>query len=83
MREELKDTGKMGQQLKNALKKFAAPMALGFVNGLVIPNITDFSANQLMKHETKTERQKAMFKMNIGFMLLNYVFLPLSGMVSS
>jgi hypothetical protein len=72
----------MGQQMRNALKKFAAPMALGFVNGLIIPNLTDFSSNQLMKHETKTERQKAMFKMNIGSMLLNYVFLPLTGLVS-
>jgi len=68
--------------MRNALKKFAAPMALGFVNGLIIPNLTDFSSNQLMKHETKTERQKAMFKMNIGSMLLNYVFLPLTGLVS-
>lgn len=56
-------------------------MSLALCNAVIIPVLVDVVANFAYK-ETKSEEQSHIFVMNLIFMSINMIFLPLTGLIS-
>lgn len=69
------------KQLSTVFKNAASPMSLALCNSLIIPCLVDLVA-RLQYNETKSQLQLKIFVMNLCFMGLNMIFLPLTGMIS-
>ena len=68
-------------QLTTALKNAASPLSLALCNSFIIPCLVDLVA-RCQFNETKSALQKKIFTMNLFFMGLNMIILPLTGLIS-
>ena len=65
----------------SVLAENASPLIIALVNIGIIPCFVDVIAF-ILNNETKSNMQYEILKMNLTFMTLNMIFLPLSGLVS-
>jgi hypothetical protein len=56
-------------------------LSLALCNAVIIPVLVDVVAKFAYK-ETKSEEQSHIFVMNLIFMTINMIFLPLTGLIS-
>ena len=63
------------------IRRQLSPLLLAFVNSAVIPVCCDMAAMVAWK-ETKSDKQIKSLLLNMMFMAMNMIFLPLSGLVS-
>jgi hypothetical protein len=63
------------------LGTYFAPLMLLLFNVVIIPFFIDLIA-LVEDHKTKSARQVAIMKKNFGFMLINTIFLPLTGLLT-
>ena len=77
----IKDPLYNSNKLLRIIAENATPLIIALVNIGIIPTIVDIFA-MLITNETKSELQYSILKMNLVFMLLNMVLLPMTGLVS-
>jgi hypothetical protein len=64
-----------------AINNLASPLSLALCNAVIIPLLVDLTA-MLSYRETKSAEQRTIFQLNLFFMTMNMIFLPLTGLVS-
>lgn len=67
-----------GATIQNAI----TPLALALCNSVVIPLFVDIVGAYQQK-ESKTDEHKRILQLNLIFMTINMIFLPLTGLISS
>lgn len=67
--------------LKSFLPEYLAPLVLILFNSVIIPLLVDIVAN-LEDHETVSGKNVTILTLNLVFMILNTVFIPLTNFVT-
>jgi hypothetical protein len=75
------DIDTVSSQSSGALRNAASPLSLALCNSWLIPCLVDWVA-RMTYNDSKSQLQIKIFHMNLLFMTLNMILLPLTGLIS-
>lgn len=75
------DIDTVSSQSSSALRNAASPLSLALCNSWLIPCLVDWVAS-MTYNDSKSQLQIKIFHMNLLFMTLNMILLPLTGLIS-